>query len=97
MSGKITLALAQLNPTVGDISGNIAKLRTARAYAAEQGADLLVTTELYLCAYPTEDLVLKPSFQNSLRVALERLASETADGGPAILIGAPWREGGQTL
>ena len=95
MSGKVTIALAQLNPTVGDISGNIAKLRSARALAAEQGADLLVTTELYLCAYPTEDLVLKPSFQNSLRVALERLAAETADGGPAILIGAPWREGGK--
>jgi NAD+ synthase len=95
MSGKISIALAQLNPTVGDISGNIAKLRTARARAADLGADLLVTTELYLSGYPTEDLVLKPSFQNSLQSAVERIAAETSDGGPAILIGTPWRETGR--
>jgi len=95
MSGKLSLALAQINPTVGDISGNSAKLRDLRARAAEAGADLLVTPELYLCGYPTEDLVLKPSFQNSLRTAVERLAKETADGGPAILIGVPWSEDGR--
>ena len=95
MTGKLSLALAQLNPTVGDISGNIAKLREARDWAAAQGADLLMTSELYLCAYPTEDLVLKPSFQDSLRSALERLAAETGDGGPALLIGLPWRSEGK--
>ena len=93
-SGKLALAFAQLNPTVGDISGNIAKLRAARDYAASQGADIIVTSELYLCAYPTEDLLLKISFQKSLRTAVERLATETDDGGPAILIGVPWREKG---
>jgi len=92
MTGKLSLALAQLNPTVGDISGNIAKLREARARAAMEGADLLVTSEMYACGYPTEDLVLKLSFQDSLRMAAERLAAETADGGPAILLGIPWRE-----
>ncbi|MDR3424662.1 MAG: NAD+ synthase [Alphaproteobacteria bacterium] len=95
MQGKLSFAFAQLNPTVGDISGNIAKLRDARARAAKMGADLLVTTEMYLCAYPAEDLVLKPSFQNSLRTAVEGLAVETQDGGPAILIGMPWRENGR--
>jgi NAD+ synthase len=95
MSGKLSLAFAQLNPTVGDIQGNIAKLLTARARAAGQGADLLVTSELYLCAYPPEDLVLKTSFQNTLRAAIKKLAHVTADGGPAILIGTPWSEGGQ--
>jgi NAD+ synthase len=95
MTGKLSIALAQLNPTVGDISGNLAKLRAARSRAAGLGADLLVTTELYLSGYPTEDLVLKPSFQDSLRCATERLAPETADGGPAILIGVPWSEGGK--
>ena len=64
---------------VGDISRNIAKLREARLRAAAQGADLLMTSELYLCAYPPEDLVMKPSFQNSLRAAIEALAAETAD------------------
>lgn len=93
MSDKLIIALAQLNPTVGDISGNISKLRAARERAADMGADLLVTSELYLCGYPTEDLILKPSFQESLRTATERITSTTEDGGPAILLGVPWREG----
>ncbi|MFA5040098.1 MAG: NAD+ synthase, partial [Bdellovibrionales bacterium] len=94
MSSKLLIALAQLNPTVGDISGNSSKLREAREEAAEIGAHLLVTSELYLSGYPTEDLVLKPSFQDSLHTAIERLAHETADGGPAILLGTPWQEDG---
>ncbi len=95
MPGKLSIALAQLNPTVGDISGNSAKLRDARARAAALGADLIVTSELFLCGYPTEDLVLKPSFQQSLHTAVERLAGETADGGPGILIGTAWGEKGK--
>ena len=95
MPSKICIAFAQLNPTVGDISGNLAALRTMRERAAEHGADLLVTSEMYICAYPPEDLVLKHSFQDSLRAAIERLAQETTDGGPAILLGAPWREHGK--
>ena len=94
VQGKLCIAFAQLNPTVGDISGNLAALRTAHMRAAECGADLLVTSEMYICAYPPEDLVLKHSFQDSLRAAIERLAQETTEGGPAILIGAPWRENG---
>ena len=66
MPSKICIAFAQLNPTVGDISGNLAALRTMRERAAEHGADLLVTSEMYICAYPPEDLVLKHSFQDSL-------------------------------
>ncbi|MDD4616315.1 MAG: NAD+ synthase [Alphaproteobacteria bacterium] len=95
MLGKIAVALAQLNPTVGDISGNLDKLRMARSRAAGMHADLLVTSELYLCGYPTEDLILKPSFQNRLKEAAEGLARDTADGGPAILLGVPWREKGK--
>jgi NAD+ synthase len=94
MTGKFSLALAQLNPTMGDISGNITRLREGRALAAESGAHLIVTSELYLCGYPPEDLVLKPSFQDAVRGAVERLAQMTSDKGPAILVGAPWREGG---
>ncbi len=92
MLEKLSIALAQLNPTVGDIDGNIAKLRAARQRAAERGASLVMTPELYVCGYPPEDLVLKPSFQNAVRVAVEALARETSDGGPAILLGAPWFE-----
>src|SRR5271169_6581393 len=89
------IALAQLNPVVGDIDGNIAKLRAARQKAAAAGVHLLMSSELYVSGYPPEDLVLKPSFQKSLREAVEALAAETGDGGPAVLLAAPWREDGK--
>ena len=92
MSGKISIVLAQLNPTLGDSAANLAALRRSRVAAG--AADLLVTSELYVCGYPPEDLVLKPSFLDSLRVEIEKLALETADGGAAILLGAPWQEKG---
>jgi NAD+ synthase len=90
---RLVIALAQLNPTLGDIAGNVAKLRRARAAAADQGADLLVTTELFIAGYPPEDLVLKPAFIAACMAAAEALAAETRDGGPALLVGTPWREG----
>lgn len=88
----LSVALAQLNPVLGDIKGNITKLREVRRKAAAQGVHLLMTSELYISGYPPEDLVLKPSFQQNVRHAVEELARETADGGPAILLGAPWLE-----
>lgn len=94
MTDRVTIALATLNPTVGDIKGNIAKIRDARAVAAGQGADLLVGGELGVVGYPPEDLVLKPALQARARKAVEELALETADGGPALLIGSPWVEDG---
>jgi NAD+ synthase len=90
-----TITLAQLNPTVGDIAGNAAKARDARAQARAAGADLVVLPELFLAGYPPEDLVLKPAFQSACRVAIEALARETADGGPAMLIGSPWVDEGK--
>ncbi|QFR31861.1 NAD+ synthase [Ancylobacter sp. TS-1] len=90
---QLLIALAQLNPVVGDVDGNADKVREARALAAGQGADLVVFSELFLSGYPPEDLVLKPAFQAACRAAVEALAAGTADGGPALLVGAPWREG----
>ncbi|HEY0284844.1 MAG TPA: nitrilase-related carbon-nitrogen hydrolase, partial [Vicinamibacterales bacterium] len=58
---QLTIALAQLNPTVGDIGGNLARIRSARDRAAAGGADLVVVPELALIGYPPEDLVLRPS------------------------------------
>ena len=87
------IALAQLNPVVGDIEGNVARARAARANAAEAGADLIVFSELFLTGYPIEDLVLKPALQQVARETLESLARETSDGGPAMLMGLPWAEG----
>jgi NAD+ synthase len=86
------LALAQLNPVVGDIEGNLERARAARAVMGKAGADLIAFTELYLTGYPLEDLVLKPALQREAREACEALAQDTADGGPAILMGLPWGE-----
>ncbi len=94
---RLKLALAQLNPIVGDVAGNEAKARAARSEAALMGADLVMFTELFLAGYPAEDLVLKPAFQDVCREACERLARETADGGPGMLIGLPWQEGGEVF
>jgi NAD+ synthase len=89
---ELKITLAQLNPTVGDVEGNAAKARAARARAASDGADLVLLPELFITGYPPEDLVLKPAFQAACRTAVETLARETADGGPAMLIGSPWVE-----
>ena len=91
---RLKLALAQLNPVVGDIEGNLEKAREARAALSKTGADLIVFTELFLTGYPLEDLVLKPALQHAAREACEALARDTADGGPALLMGLPWGEGG---
>ena len=94
MTDRLAIALAQINPTVGDVAGNEARILAARAEAAGQGADLVVTTELGLVGYPPEDLVLKPLFLEQAKAALERLAAATGDGGPGLLVGLPWREEG---
>src|ERR1700740_2365026 len=92
---RLAITLAQLNPTMGDIEGNAAKAREARARAAAESADLVVFSELFICGYPPEDLVLKPALQAACRTAIETLARETADGGPAMLIGSPWVDEGK--
>src|SRR5262245_29798929 len=87
---RLAIAMAQLNPTVGDVSRNAELARRARAEAAGQGADLVIYPELFIAGYPPEDLVLKPAFQAACRAAVEALARDTADGGPALRIGTPW-------
>src|SRR3954451_21666547 len=90
-----TVTLAQLNPTVGDVAGNAEKARAARKQAAAERADLVVFPELFIAGYPPEDLVLKPAFQAACRAVIEELARETADGGPAMLVGSPWVDEGK--
>jgi NAD+ synthase len=92
---RLAIATAQLNPTVGDVSGNLKRARAARAEAARAGADVVAFSELFIAGYPPEDLVLKPAFQAACRAAVETLARETGDGGPAVLIGTPWAEDGK--
>ena len=89
MTGPFRIALAQLNPVMGDIVGNLARAREARARAAH--ADVILFSELFITGYPPEDLVLKGALQEEARAAVESLAADTISG-PAILIGAPWVE-----
>src|SRR6201996_5338972 len=92
MTDRFRIALAQLNPLMGDIAGNLRKARAARAEAAKAGADVILFSELFIVGYPPEDLVLKPALQDDAREAIEKFAKDTADSGPAVLIGAPWME-----
>lgn len=94
MTDKLRIALAQFDPCMGDIAGNLARARKAHSDAAAAGADILLFTELFVTGYPTEDLVLKRAFQDDARAAVEALAADTASG-PAIVIGTPWREDGK--
>jgi len=94
-AGSLKIALAQLNPVVGDLAGNSSKVRRARAEAAALGADLVVYPELFITGYPPEDLVRKPAFAAAARAAIEALAPETGDGGPGMIIGTIWAEGGK--
>ena len=88
---SLRIAVAQLNPVVGDVAGNLEKARAARAQAARAGADLVLFTELFIAGYPPEDLVLKPAFVAACERALEALAADTQDGGPGVVIGTPLR------
>ena len=94
MTDHLTIAIAQLNPTVGDIAGNIARLRRARAEGGRLGADLVVAPELCVAGYPPEDLVLKPAFVAACQAAVRAFATETTSG-PAIIVGTPWQQDGK--
>jgi NAD+ synthase len=93
MADTLKIAMAQMNLHVGAVDRNVAAIRAARAQAAALGADLLVTPELSISGYPPEDLVLKPAFVAACEAAAAELAMDTADGGPGVIIGTPWRNG----
>lgn len=91
MTDSLTIALAQVNPTVGDIAGNVALIRGARERAAAAGAHLVMFPELCVSGYPPEDLVYRASFLDACARAVDDLAALTGDGGPGLLVGVPWR------
>jgi NAD+ synthase len=95
ITDKLKIALAQLNPVVGDLAGNARKLRKARARGAADGADLVLFPELFITGYPPEDLVRKPAFAAAARRIVEGLAAETGDGGPGVIVGTIWAEDGK--
>ena len=90
---SLTIAIAQVNPIVGDVPGNLAIVRRAREEAAALGADLLVFPELVLVGYPPEDLVLRPALVQAASNALDALERESTSG-PALVVTLPWVEGG---
>jgi NAD+ synthase (glutamine-hydrolysing) len=84
----VKIALAQINPTVGDFAGNTKKILEYASRAQEQGASLVVFPELAVCGYPPADLLEKTSFITSAGHAVGEIAAWTAGTGrPAILCG----------
>ncbi|HBE20402.1 MAG TPA: NAD+ synthase [Cyanobacteria bacterium UBA11149] len=80
------LAIAQLNPIIGDLTGNAQQILDAAKIAAARGVSLLLTPELSLCGYPPRDLLLNPSFVESMATTLAQLASELPPS-LAVLVG----------
>src|SRR5262245_21958989 len=90
----LAIAVAQLNPIVGDVAGNAALIRRAWTEAASRGADLVVFSELVVVGYPPEDLVLRPALVQAAAAVLGELERESAAGGPGLVVTLPWAEGG---
>ena len=90
---KITIA--QLNNTVGDIDGNVAKALEVISSEKSKNSDLIVFSELFISGYPPEDLVLKDSFLNACYEGLEKIVIFSKDIKTGIIIGAPIKEDGK--
>ncbi|KWN20382.1 NAD synthetase [Burkholderia territorii] len=89
---KTRLALAQINVTVGDFAGNVARIVAAARAAHNDGARLMIAPELALSGYPPEDLLLRPAFYTAAAAALDTLADALrAFDGLAVLVGHPLR------
>src|SRR5271154_6565124 len=89
MKTRFGIGLAQFNPVMVYMAGNLLRARAALDQARDY--DMIMFSELFITGYPPEDLVLKPALQEDARSAIESLAADTRTG-PAILIGAPWVE-----
>src|SRR3954463_6087963 len=86
----LTICTAQLNVTVGDMTGNAQKIIDAARTAYEQGARLVVTPELSICGYPAEDLLLRPAFIAACDDAVKTVAAELAGlKGLHVVVGHP--------
>ncbi|MFQ5439643.1 MAG: NAD+ synthase, partial [Paracoccaceae bacterium] len=94
MTDRFRFALGQLNPTVGDMAKNGARVRAAHAEARAAGVDMLALPEMFITGYQTQDLVRKAAFTSDAQAHIEALARDCADG-PAIGIGGPLAENGK--
>ncbi len=95
MTHAFTLALAQINPTVGDLDGNAARMREWAADAAQKGADLVLYPEMCLTGYPPEDLVLIPAFRERVMAAAQKLAEGARDLPCDLIFGSLWVNDGR--
>ena len=96
MTSSFTLALAQINPTVGDLHGNVLRVIAAAEDAANQGADLVLYPETVLTGYPAEDLVLVSAFREAAMQAAHEVARLTRDLPCDLLVGNLWHDGART-
>ncbi|SCZ69702.1 NAD+ synthase [Epibacterium ulvae] len=94
MADRFRVTLAQLNPVVGDITGNADQAFAAWEQARAAHADLIALPEMFLTGYNAQDLVMKPAFHTAAMNAAKTLAQRCVDG-PAMAIGCPWAEGGK--
>lgn len=83
----VRVALGQLNTTVGDLDGNVARMTEWTMRAADAGADLICFPELAITGYPPEDLILRPGFVRDNLAALDSLAASTATSSCAVMVG----------
>lgn len=93
MTQSLAILLAQLDQTVGDIAANADAMLAVRARHA--AADLVMFPEMQLIGYPAEDLIMRPALVARAAAALDAMAAATADGGPAMLVGSVFAEGGR--
>ncbi len=91
MATNLKIALAQLNPLVGDVIGNVDKLISVRS-KLDDSVDILVAPELYISGYPIDDLVLREDFLDLVDKGLENLGKATKDCKSSIIVGAPRKE-----
>ncbi len=93
MTDRLRIALAQLNPKVGDLTGNLALARAALDQAVAAKADILMFSELFLTGYFPEDMLLKPQFVADAMAAAEALAKATAGTSVSVLLPTVWKDG----
>ena len=89
---KLSIAMAQLNPHLGNVSANKEKLISAHKKAATLGADVIISPEMYLAGYPCDDLVYRNDFMAEIESSLLDLATHTIEKKPAIIVGAPRKQ-----
>jgi NAD+ synthase len=94
MRDTFRLTLAQLNPTVGDLTGNAAKAKAAWEQGKAAGAQLVALPEMFITGYNAQDLIMKPAFHKAAIEQVQQLAQDCADG-PALAIGSPWVQDGK--